>query len=543
MVSLSYSLVNDWGLLPWKPPLVLAQFEPAAISEFFAAEGPGRLLLNILGAVAVLIVGWIIATIVASIVKSALNRTTLDNRLATMILGQDSDQTIPVEQWIAAAIYWLILLITVIGALNALALQEVSRSLSQLLDPVLEYLPRLGGAVLLLAVAWAVATIVKTLVVQGLARFNLDDQLAQQAGEGGSPFLVNETVGNILYGLIFLVFAPFILNVLFPGGIPEPIQSLFEPFLGETVPSVLYASAIAVVGWFVAGFVRNLVTNFLRGIGVDRIGSNLGLSTDDSQGGTTVSTLVGTIAYVLILFLIAVEVLRKLGISEETIPDPTFVWEVIGRIFAAGLVLYIAYVIGRLIAELVTSFFRRIGFDNILNVLGLPELSTSEARTDINAEGQPEVRIEPATKTPSEIIGLLALVGVLLLGAAKAAEIIDFPTLTGVVEAILLISARILSGVAVFAVGLYFANLAFRLIRNMGIGQANFLAQAARVAIITLAAAMGIQQMGVALSIVNLAFGLLVGAVAVAFAIAFGLGGRDVAAEELRDWLNTFKRQ
>ena len=57
-----------------------------------------------------------------------------------------------------------------------------------------------------------------------------------------------------------------------------------------------------------------------------------------------------------------------------------------------------------------------------------------------------------------------------------------------------------------------------------------------------LCAAMALQQMGIAPDIVNLAFGLILGAVAVASAIAFGLGGRDVASEQLREWINNLKR-
>ena len=52
---------------------------------------------------------------------------------------------------------------------------------------------------------------------------------------------------------------------------------------------------------------------------------------------------------------------------------------------------------------------------------------------------------------------------------------------------------------------------------------------------------MSLQQMGIAPNIVNLAFGLLVGGIAAAIALAFGLGGREVAAEQLREWLNNIK--
>lgn len=52
---------------------------------------------------------------------------------------------------------------------------------------------------------------------------------------------------------------------------------------------------------------------------------------------------------------------------------------------------------------------------------------------------------------------------------------------------------------------------------------------------------MALRQIGVASDIVNLAFGLLLGAIAVAIALAFGLGGRDVAREQVKEWLDSFK--
>lgn len=59
---------------------------------------------------------------------------------------------------------------------------------------------------------------------------------------------------------------------------------------------------------------------------------------------------------------------------------------------------------------------------------------------------------------------------------------------------------------------------------------------AARVAILILAGSMALRQIGVASDIINLAFGLILGAAAVAVAIAFGFGGREIAAKQLREW-------
>jgi len=62
------------------------------------------------------------------------------------------------------------------------------------------------------------------------------------------------------------------------------------------------------------------------------------------------------------------------------------------------------------------------------------------------------------------------------------------------------------------------------------------LANIARVAILGLVLAMGLRSMGLADNIVNMAFGFTIGAVAVATALAFGLGGRDAAKSVADNW-------
>lgn len=87
------------------------------------------------------------------------------------------------------------------------------------------------------------------------------------------------------------------------------------------------------------------------------------------------------------------------------------------------------------------------------------------------------------------------------------------------------------------------ALLRFSLDSRLSSGsQAQLLARTSRVAIAIFTGAMALQQIGVAPSIVNLAFGLLLGSLAVAGAVAFGLGGREVAAEQLREWIRSNKQ-
>jgi hypothetical protein len=97
-------------------------------------------------------------------------------------------------------------------------------------------------------------------------------------------------------------------------------------------------------------------------------------------------------------------------------------------------------------------------------------------------------------------------------------------------------AGQVLLGLVIFAIGLYLANLVARTVKASGVAQAGLLALAVRVSILALAGAMALRQIGLANEIINLAFGLLLGAVAVAAALAFGLGGRETASRELEAW-------
>ena len=549
MIKPLNSMLQDPIAVSMDCPPLLAQLD--SMGSFFSEMGAqlGGFLPSLLGAIAILILGWLVATIVAAGVKNLLNRTNIDDRIANWVMGQSLEQDVPIEQWVSTILYWVIMTFVLVAFLNALDLAVVSEPLNNFLQQIFLYLPRVGGALVLAGLAWLVATLVKLLVTRGLlSRFNLDDRLAEQVGvnQEGRPFLVNETIGNILYWFVLLFFLPLILDALDLPGLLLPVQELIDQFL-SAVPKIITALIVLGIGWLVANAVRSIVTNLVRATGVDQIGTRFGLAATD-EDGVSLSSLTGTVVYVLILLPAVVSALNELdiqAISEPAVAMLERILTAIPQILMAGLVLVIFYVIGQFVAELVTGVLTGLGFNNIFTALGLPELSfpsAETAETMPDAEGRPSTTIQTPSRSPAEIVGLIVLVAIVLFGAITATEILQFDALTDIVRAVLRVASRVLSGVVVFAVGLYLANLAFRLIANMRGAQANTLAQTARIAIIALVGAMALQQMGVATNIVNLAFGLLLGAIAVAIAIAFGLGGREVAAEQLREWINAFKQ-
>ncbi|MEL6813283.1 MAG: mechanosensitive ion channel [Cyanobacteria bacterium J06598_3] len=508
----------------------------------------GSFLPTLLGAILVLVFGLILAYVVAWAIKGLLSKTGVDERIDSLV-NSGSSSNINVAKWISDGVFWLIALLAVIGFLNALDLTVVSEPLSRLVTTVLEYLPRLFSAGILLVVAWAIATVVKTLVNKALEGFNLDDRLAENTGVDPreNAVQIHETLGNALYWFVFLLFLPPILDALDLQGLLEPVQGLLDQFL-SAIPQILTAGLVFAAAWLVAKIARGVVTNLLSATGIDNASDRLGLSqSTPGSRGLQLSSLAGTIVYAVILITGSIAALEKLNIaaiSEPAISMLNQISDFIPLLLTAGVVLVVAYFIGKFVGNLVTSLLSGMGFDNVIDALGLPDIPTAAPPADYSAEAGSTMIQPPADhgKSPSEIVGLIVLVGIMLFGAVTATEILQLEQLTVIVSAVMGIAAQVLVGVVIFAIGLYLANLVYRLIQSSNSGSSNLLAQTARIAILAFVGALALGQMGVATNIVNLAFGLLLGAVAVAIAIAFGLGGRDVAAEELRGWLKELKK-
>lgn len=539
-------------LKPVLSGLILGQQIPVLPNPLRVLPPEFNPIIDLALAIGILVIGYVIALIAEFLTKKLLDSTNLDNRLAGWIGGQQGGTEMPpVDKWIASAVFWLVMIFALVGFLDKLQLTAASQPLTSLLNQITVFLPKVLGAAGLLAVAWLLATISKLVVTRGLRMFRLDERLNQQVA--GTPaqnqLALSETLGNALYWFIFLLFLPSVLSTLELEGTLQPVQRLLDDIL-SILPNVLAALFIGATGWLIAQIVRRIVTNLLAATGTDLLGARVGLT--QSRGGQTLSWIVGTIVYVLILIPTAIAALNALRVDAISAPAVSMLTQILNaipQIFTAGVILAIAYFIGRFVADLVANILTGIGFNNIFYWLGLqsrPNLTVAPPTVpplDPYATViQPDATGIPS-RTPSEIAGIVALVGIMLFATVTATDVLNLDALTSIVNQIIVISGRVLIGLIVFAIGLYLANLAYNLIASSGTRQARLLAQTARISIIALVSAMALQQMGIASNIVNLAFGLLLGAIAVAIALAFGLGSRDIAAEQVREWLAEFKEQ
>ncbi|MFE1744991.1 mechanosensitive ion channel [Coleofasciculus sp. H7-2] len=549
------------GLLAQNTPIPAAEPAPAtnnfSFDNIFSSLGLnlGSSLVDLIKAILALVAGLLVASLAAAAVRGLLNRTNIDNRLAAWITGrQGAEEGPPVEKWISSVVFWLIMLFAIVASLQTLKLTAVAGPLNSLLEQVTQFIPKLVSAAVLVGIAWVLATLTKLVVTRGLRALRLDERLGEQAGSTTpttNQYSLSDTLGNALYWFIFLLFLPLILDALQLQQALGPVNNLLDQILAA-VPKILTAIVIGAAGWLLAQVVRRIVTNLLTATGTDRLGARFGISR--ATGGQTLSWLIGTVVFVLILIPTAIAALNALGIAAISVPAIAMLTQILNAIpliFTAALILGIAYVVGHFVSELVTNILTSIGFNNIFYWLGLQPRPYTRAtpilppapEAQMPPPGQQTVLQEPTppTRTPSELAGIVVLVGIMLFATVAATNILQIPALTLLVSGIVVILGRILAGLVVFAIGLYLANLAFNLITSSGTRQSRILGQTARIAIIALVSAMALQQMGIASDIVNLAFGLLLGAIAVAIALAFGLGSRDVAAGQVREWLASFK--
>jgi hypothetical protein len=252
---------------------------------------------------------------------------------------------------------------------------------------------------------------------------------------------------------------------------------------------------------------------------LDRLSEKWGLSA--SLGRQKLSGVLGTVVYFIILLPVVVSALSALQLEAITKPASDMLAKIMAAmpgVLGAAIVLLLAVVIGKIVSGIASNALAGAGFNNLPVKLGL-------AKQPLQGR-----------QTPASIAGLLLLSAIVLMASITAADMVGLPAVGGLIRDFIGFAGHILMGLLIFSLGLLLAQMVSRVLSASDSPNASRFAFAARVVILALAGAMALRQTGLANEIVNLAFGLTLGALAVAFALAFGLGGRDMAARTLDQW-------
>jgi Conserved TM helix len=473
------------------------------------------LIPNLLFALLILFIGYLVAKGIGKAVEGALKKTSLDDRLFSN-LGKRKYAS---EVIIGKIVYYILFVFVWIIFFNMLHLSLIATPLVSMVSTLTSAIPNLLKAALILLVAWSVAYLVRLLFEKAAEKGNLKRHFVKWkiAKDERDAVIKLKGFAKALFYFIVLLFLPGVLGALQMEGISEPFSNMLSAILAF-LPKLFASTLIVLIGWLVAKFVRDLLTNFLGSIGADRIGKRIGITKNTE--GINLSSMIGNIAFILILIPTIITALEKLelkGISEPAIAMLHDVLTMVPNILIAVIFILIGLWLGKWIEKMVVQMLWRLKFDQVFHQMGIGALTPQQAKNSL-----------------SQLVGLLVKIVVVLLFTAEALQIVKLDFLVTIATGIISYLPMLLTGIIILGIGLYVGNLVERILQNLlKLKFSHTLAAVAKYAIFTMTLFMALDQLGVAHSIVNAAFILILGSLALAFGLAFGLGGKGFAAKYL----------
>lgn len=477
---------------------------------------------NLLGAFLFLIIGWFVALILSALVGGLVSKTPLNKWLADS-LG-DNQHVGPIENKLKSIVYYTVLVFVLVGFFQTLGLTVITEPLNNLLNEIFTYAPRILAGCGLLLLAWIVANLIKVVITKAFSATNIEARLSRQIGWDEKDVPISKTVADTGYWLTLLFFLPAVLTAFALEGMLEPVNVLVSKVVGF-IPNIFSAGVLLTIGWFIARIIQQVTTNLLKTVGIDKFAESTGIA--KALGTHPLTHVIGTTVYIIIIVPVIISALDALAIDAVVQPAKHVLNLILGAVpYVLGgvLILFIGYVLGRIVSSVVNNVLTGLGFNNVLEWVGL---------TKGAIEGQ---------RSPSAIVGYTAMIAILYFSLLEAFELMGFSTLTGLLQQFLIVVGQILMGLVILGIGLFLSNFAAKAIQESQVQQATLLAVATRWSIVLLSGAMSLRQMGLANEIINLAFGILLGAIGIAMALAFGFGGRDLAGRLLNEWVDTVKK-
>jgi hypothetical protein len=390
--------------------------------------------------------------------------------------------------------------------------------------------PKILIAILILVATWIVARAVKWVIQKAIDR----TPALRKHMTGAADETVGHQLGTIAKQIIWLVGIMAALQFLGIGEILAPINELVTEIFAF-LPRLIGAGLIFFIGLIVAKIVKRLVETVLIAANVDGLLARAGIGSTEgtvrtspdavppgAAPGTTRASLAragGVLVYALIIIPVAIAALQVLGIEAISGPAITMLNEILAaipRVLAAALWIGIAFIAGKFLKTIIEAILPPTGFDDAVRSTG----------------------VLPASAFPSRIIANIAMIAIILAASIEAARQLGGDQIAIFLAQVTALGGKVIFGTLIIVVGIFLARIVANLVGS-GTGEGGFAQTIVRYAIIALFTAIGLTFMGLADQIVMMAFGLILGAAAVATALAFGLGGRDAASHILERWADS----
>lgn len=383
--------------------------------------------------------------------------------------------------------------------------------LQNFIDSINESLPGVLGAVIVLIVGWLFALLVRRIVHGLMKRTEWDERLL-----GNTIVDTNKFIANFVYYILLFIILIVVLELLGVSYVLDPIKGMYEGFIAF-IPKIIVSIITFFVGYVVAKFVSNLVK--MAGSVIDRLANKIGFKETEK-----LVYFIQQIVFFIILIPIAIQALNALDLDAITTPANNVLHvmlDSVPNIIGAILIITVFVLGGGFITSFVKDLLANVGIDKLSEKLQLKSVLGDQKL--------------------SGIVSSILYFFIVFFGVISGVEMLGLDRLAEVLHTILNLSGNVLFGLIILVMGNFLGSIIYK---SMSASENNaFVAGIARVAIVGLFLAIALRTMGIANSIVELAFGLTLGAIAVAVALSYGLGGREAAGKHMEQILKKFQNK
>ena len=324
---------------------------------------------------------------------------------------------------------------------------------------------------------------------------------------------LSSLIGKLIYFFIMIFVFMLALEKLGMTSVLDPVKNLLNGFTNY-IPNIVGAGLVGYIGYMLATIVSELVG--LSGDTIQSLVPKLKLPEN-----IDLVNILKKIVFIFIFIPLLITALNILNMDAISVPATHMLeqfFNAIPKILVAVIIIIIFVVGGKFVAGLLTDLLESLKLDGIVKKMNLGGISSN-------------------TNLP-KLIGNIAFFFIVLFGITTALEKLEFAKLTEVLDTLVGVSGNILFGLIILIIGNWIASIAHK---AMAKDQNNlFVASIIRMCILAIFLAMGLKTMGIGDDIINMAFGITLGTLAVTIALSFGLGGRQAAGKQMERILNKF---
>ncbi|MFZ5475235.1 MAG: mechanosensitive ion channel [Myxococcota bacterium] len=261
---------------------------------------------------------WLAGRVVERVLQVAIDRSDFDRRFAELAApGREATAEAEIGKNVGRVAFWLIMLVGLAGAFDALHIAPLAVPLRNLVDQIVGWLPTVGIAVLLVVGGWLLGRIARTVLQNLLDATGVDaavERLRVQRLFAGRR--ASEALGVLAQAFIVLQAIIAALEQLGLRTLAEPLTAMMQRFW-VLLPDLALAALFLAVGWVGGGIARAVATEVLKGLGFDAMMEKLGFGrlADRHPNVDEPSELAGAAVQGVVVLAVLAQVLDNLALE------------------------------------------------------------------------------------------------------------------------------------------------------------------------------------------------------------------------------------